>query len=285
MQQEKTDKEQHAISLEKLEEIAKQLRKEVLIKSHAVKTGHIGSAFSIIELLVFLYYKQLNISNSNKYLPERDRFILSKGHACCPLYITLCKRGLISQEVLDKYSIDGGLLEHHPRRELNYGIEVSTGSLGHGLSIGCGLALAAKKDKRKNRVYVLLSDGELNEGTIWEAVMFANQKALNNLVAIVDFNKIQAMGSNKEVMDLEPLEDKWKAFGWNVFRIDGHSFSEIDKVFSSLNKENIKKPSVIIADTIKGKGVSFMEHNLLWHYRCPDAKELELALAELEGKS
>lgn len=258
--------------------IARNVRKTILEINYKTQSPHIGPSFSIVEILVALYFKVLNTSPENPTYPDRDRFILSKGHACPGFYAVLRERGFLTQEELGGFALDGGILEHHPSKDLSRGIEVSTGSLGHGLSIGAGMALAAKVDKKPYKTYILLGDGELNEGSIWEAAMFAGHHQLNDLIALVDYNRIQALGSTTDILDLDPLEEKWKAFGWHVQEIDGHDFEQI---FYSLSSISPDKPNVIILNTTKGKGISFMENELLWHYRAPDDAEYEQALKEL----
>jgi len=259
---------------------AKKIRKNILNMVYKAKVPHIGSSFSIVEILTALYFSCLKISPRVSQYKSRDRFILSKGHGCPALYAVLSHRGFLDQDAIRSFCSDGGSLEGHPNRDTKNGIEVSTGSLGHGLSIGVGMAIAEKYDISNNRIFVLMSDGESQSGFVWEAAMFAAQHKLDNLIAIIDYNKIQALGRVKEVIDLEPYKDKWAAFGWGVKEIDGHDFKEIFSALGSLPfiKE---KPSVIIAHTVKGKGVSFMEDDLLWHYRCPDDKEYKKALKEL----
>ena len=260
--------------------IARDLRIGILQTIYRSKAPHIGPCFSIVEILTALYFKYLKFSLSTPNLENRDRLIFSKGHACPALYVVLQKKGFISKKDLENYGVNGGALEHHPAMDFKRGIEVSTGSLGHGLSVGVGMALAAKRDKKRYKVYVLLSDGELNEGSTWEAIMFAAHHKLDNLVAIVDYNKMQALGFTKDIIELDPLAKKWASFNWGVREIDGHNFSDIFKVFERL-PFNFGRPSVIIAHTIKGKGVSFMENNLLWHYRPPDDMEYKKAMQEL----
>lgn len=261
--------------------LTNQIRKGVLEYAYRTKSTHIGSNFSIIEVLTALYFEHLNVSPDRKFDTGRDRFILSKGHACLSLYIILHKMGFISKETLDSFAVDGGLLEHHTRRNLEMGVEMSAGSLGHGLGVGAGMALAAKKDNSSHKVYVLLSDGEMDEGSNWEAVLFAAQHKLDNLVAIVDYNKMQALGNTSEVINLDPFADKFMSFGWGAVDIDGHNYQQITAALKNLP---IKKgrPSVIISNTVKGKGVSFMEGNLLWHYRIPSGEEYKKAMEELE---
>jgi transketolase len=258
----------------------KKVRKTILDMIYKTKSPHIGPSFSIVEILVALYFKYLNTSPDDPLNNKRDRFILSKGHACPALYAVLAERGFLSDEDLNGFAVDGGLLEQHPNRDIQKGIEVSTGSLGHGLSMGVGMALAGKVDKKTYRTFVLLSDGELNEGSVWEAAMFAGHHKLNNIVAIIDCNKIQALGFTKDVIDLEPLSKKWSSFGWSVKEIDGHDLQEIEDTLRTVPFEK-DRPSVVIAHTIKGKGVSFMENELLWHYRTPDSNEYQKALEEL----
>jgi len=262
------------------EVVAKKARKEILNMIYRTRSPHIGSSFSIVEILVALYFKTLSLSPHNPKKEDRDRFILSKGHACPALYAVLLLRGFISRRFLDGFAVDGGTLGHHPNRDIMRGIEVSTGSLGHGLSIGAGMAIAAKYDRASRRIFVLLGDGEMNEGSVWEAVMFASHHRLDNLVGIIDYNKIQALGKTKEVENLEPLAQKWRAFGWKVREIDGHNLEEIINTLGNIPFRE-GKPTAIIAHTVKGKGVSFMENKLLWHYRCPDEEEYNKALKEL----
>lgn len=240
---------------------------------YRTKSPHLGSSFSIVEILVSLYFKALSLESE-----ERDIFILSKGHACSALYAVLAERGLLEKEVLEKFNVDGGLLEGHPSRNLDYRIDVSTGSLGHGLSIGAGMALARKIDGSKSRVFVLLSDGDIQEGSTWQAALFSSHRRLDNLVAVVDYNKLQVLGRVEDVLNLEPLKEKWQAFGWEVREVDGHNFNQLIGGFENFSSG---KPTVVIAHTKKGKGVSFMEDNFDWHSKCPDEEEYEKALKEL----
>lgn len=260
------------------EKVSRNVRKTILEIIFKTKSPHLGPSFSIVEILVALYFRILNISQETTFNSDRDRFILSKGHACPALYAVLAECGLLSKSDLDGFAVNGGTLEQHPNMDLSRGIEVSTGSLGHGLSIGAGMALAGKVDAKQYKVYVMLGCGELNEGSVWEAIMFAGHHRLNNLVALVDYNKIQALGSTRDIIDLEPLGEKWTSFGWDVKEIDGHNFKQI---FNSINSLSPEKPNIIILHTVKGRGVSFMEDRLLWHYKAPDNKEYELALKEL----
>jgi transketolase len=233
------------------------------------------------DLLAVLYGQVLRMDASRPDWPERDRFILSKGHGAAILYAVLAERGFFPKDWLETFFQDGTKLAGHITHYGVPGVEVSTGSLGHGLPIGCGIALAGKRADKAFRVFVMLSDGELDEGSNWEAILFAPQHRLDNLVVIVDYNKIQSFGNVKEVLDLDPLADKWRAFRWRVREIDGHDHQQIQNALIQVPFEP-GRPSVIIAHTVKGKGVSFMENQLAWHYKSPNAEELARALAEVE---
>lgn len=261
-------------------DLSKKVRKRIVKIIHKTKSPHIGSSLSCVEILVSLFFKILKVSPENPANPKRDRFILSKGHACPALYAVLTERGFMCEEDLQGFAVNCGVLEQHPNRDIKKGIEVSTGSLGHGLSIGIGMALAAKRDKKNYKTFVLLSDGELNEGSVWEAAMFASHHNLDNLVAIIDYNKIQALGYTKDIINLEPLSQRWSSFGWATKEIYGHDFPQIFEAFDKI-PFSTGMPNIIIAHTIKGKGVSFMENKLLWHYRAPNDEEYEKALKEL----
>jgi len=259
--------------------LATSLRAHALRMVHRAGSSHIGGCLSAADLLAVLYGNILQIDPSQPDMLDRDRFILSKGHAVAVVYAALAERGFFPLEWLDTFYQDGSHLGGH----ITYGIpgvEVSAGSLGHGLSIGCGMALGGRRDNRNYRVFVLLSDGECDEGSTWEAALFAPHHHLDNLVAIVDYNKIQSFGATKAVLDLDPLADKWKAFGWGVREIDGHNLRQIGEALQSIPFQQ-RRPSLIVAHTVKGKGVSFMENQLAWHYRYPDDEQLRLALREL----
>ncbi len=246
-------------------------------------SGHPGGSLSSVELLTALYFSELRINPKKPNWPERDRFVLSKGHAAPALYAALAMRGFFPvQELLTLRQL-GSRLQGHPERDVKIGIEVSTGSLGHGFSQAVGIALAGKIDKKKYKVYVLLGDGECDEGIVWEAAMFASKYKLDNLIAIVDRNHFQLSGSTKSVMPLSPLAKKWGSFDWKVFEINGHNLNQI---LSTLEKaKKVKgKPVVIIANTVKGKGVSFMENTYEWHGKAPKGELLEKALEELGCK-
>ena len=261
------------------EEFARRIRGHALNMVAKASASHIGSCLSAADVLAVLYAEVMRIDPAKTNWPERDRFILSKGHAAAILYAALAERGYFPTGELTTYSADGSLLTGHVSHKVP-GVEVSTGSLGHGLPIGCGLALGAKRKQELWRTFVLLSDGELDEGSNWEAALFAGHHGLDQLVAIVDYNKIQSFGSVKDVLDLEPLADKWRAFRWEVREVDGHDLAALR---AALTRAPFQpgRPSVVIAHTIKGKGVSFMENDLLWHYRPPDQKQLAAALTEL----
>lgn len=261
--------------------LAKKIRADSLRMVHKVSASHIGTCLSMADLLAVLYGNILKIDPNQARWPNRDRFILSKGHGVAILYATLAERGFFPVDWLDTYYQDGSKLAGHATSHGVPGIEVSTGSLGHGLPIGCGMAMAGKREDMLYRVFVMMSDGELDEGSNWEAILFAPQHQLDNLVVIVDYNKIQSFGAVSEVMELAPLVDKWRAFRWAVREIDGHDYAQIESALSIVPFES-GKPSVIIAHTIKGKGVSFMENQLEWHYRSPNAEQLAQALVELE---
>jgi transketolase len=247
------------------------------------KSGHIGSSLSCVDLLVALYFDYLRVSPDAAESPNRDRFIMSKGHACAAFYAVLCRKGFFDRSVLESYAKNDGFLGHHPHRCLKWGIEASTGSLGHGLSLGAGMAFSAIRSSSHWRTVVMLSDGEINEGTVWEAALFAGHNQLSNLIAIVDCNKIQALGSTREIAAFDDLKSVWSGFGWNVKSVDGHNIKNVLDSLSGFS--NSRKPSVLIAETIKGKGVSFMEDQLLWHYRCPDPGEYERAIEEVKNNA
>ncbi len=248
--------------------------------SHHAKTGHLGSTFSATDLLTVLYFAFLRIDPAHPADPLRDRFILSKGHGCSSLYVTLAKRGFFPEEELETFTKDGSRLPAHPSSRLLPGIEASTGSLGHGLSLGVGMALAAKREKLPYRTVVVVSDGECDEGSTWEAVLSAGHWKLGQLICIVDYNKIQAFGRTKDIMDLEPFADKWRAFNWHVQEVNGHDHGDILAALKN-TQEDLSKPHVIIAHTIKGKGASFMEDTVDWHYWQLTDDHLKTALSEL----
>lgn len=261
-----------------LKQVTKNIRKSILLMNHRANASHSGSALSIVELLTVLYFRYMKIDRKNTMDENRDRFILSKGHASSALYATLAEWGAFDKSLLDKFYIDGGVLPGHVDMEAAPGLECAAGSLGHGLSIGLGMAIAAKHRKQPSRIIVMISDGELNEGSIWEPILLAPHLKLDNLTVIVDYNKIQSFGITNEVVNLEPLTDKMRNFNWHVTDIDGHDMNVIEKALV----EKTAGPKMIVAHTVKGKGVSFMENKLEWHYRSPNKELLELAYDELK---
>lgn len=259
--------------------LAQQARAETLKMVTAANASHIGGALSMIDLLAVLYDEILQVQPNQPMWPGRDRFILSKGHGCSAIYAILALRGYFPLTELASFAKDGSRLMSHVSHKVP-GVEFSTGSLGHGLPFGCGKALAAKRRKENWRTFVLVSDGELDEGSNWEAILFAPQHCLDNLVLIVDYNKIQSLGSVEEVIDLHPLAEKFRAFRWNVIEIDGHDHGEISRALSATPQKS-GWPTCVIAHTTKGKGVDFMEHSLRWHYSSPKPEELEAALRQI----
>ena len=256
----------------KMNQTSEVLRKKIIEISYLSKAHHIGSAMSCIDVLVALYFNIMNIDPKNPNKKNRDYFIMSKGHAVLALYVTLMQRGFFSEKFLKKNFItNNGKLGGHPDRNLKLGIEISSGSLGYGISVGSGIALSKKKDSVNNKVYVLLGDGELNEGMIWEAALFASHNKLNNLVCYVDCNKLQGFGSTKNILKIEPLAKKFKSFGWNVATIDGHNINNIVTTSKDIIKKS-KKPSLIILKTIKGKSIKSMEGKFESHYTVLDKK-------------
>jgi transketolase len=261
-------------------ELARRIRVHCVKMTGRANASHIGSALSTADILAVLYGKFLRFDPARPEWPERDRFILSKGHACTGLYAVLAETGFLSVEDLETFYQNGSPLAGHATHKGVPGVEISSGSLGHGLPMSTGMALAAKRDGADRRIYCMLSDGECDEGSVWEAALFAPHHKLENLVVIVDYNKIQSFGRVEEVIDLKPLPEKWQAFGWGVREIDGHNHDEIERAFAAVPFVP-GKPSCIVAHTVKGKGISFMEDKLAWHYRAPRGELMEQALAEL----
>lgn len=259
----------------------RRLRTQVVELSHQRKTPHLGSSLSCLDLMAVLYAEYLHIDSKNPLDPHRDRFILSKGHAVTSLYAILADRGFLSKEELQQtYAHPGSRLPEHPSRFCVPGVEASTGSLGHGLGLGVGICLGNRIQHIDADCVVLVSDGECNEGSVWESAMMAAAQHLNRLCCIVDFNKWQATGRSTEILAVEPLGDKFRACGWDVARINGHDIDAIREAFHQF-REPRNRPFAIVADTIKGKGVSFMEDDNNWHYRIPNAIEVERARTEL----
>jgi len=263
----------------KLKKLANTIRQDILKISHHGSIGHIGSAYSVTDILTVLYFSILKVSPNNPNSPSRDRLVLSKGHSCAALYSILYRKGFISKKTLYTYHLNNTNLPAHPKLSLS-GVDASTGSLGHGLSLASGMALAGKLDQKSYRVFAILSDGECDEGSTWEAALVAAHQKLNHLTVVIDYNKIQAFGRTNQVTKLEPFKQKWLSFGWKVFEVDGHSISQLQKALTTPNAKN--KPTVIIAHTILGKGVSFMEDDLGWHYWNPSDEQLKDGLKELK---
>jgi len=267
-----------------LEEMASKVRRHIIEMIYGAGSGHPGGSLSATDVLVALYFMEMNHKANDPEWEDRDRFVLSKGHAAPALYACLAESGYFPIEELKTIRKIGSRLQGHPDMRKTPGVDASTGSEGQGLSMGIGMALAAKLDRKKFRVYVMLGDGENNCGQIWEAAMSASQFKVDNLVAIIDRNKLQLDGPTEKIMSLEPLGDKWKAFGWNVIEIEGHNFREILAAFKKA-KDTKGHPTVIIANTIKGKGVSFMEGAVGFHGKSPDKDEYKKAMKELGGDS
>ncbi len=268
-------------SIEELKKICRDIRRNTLIMLEKAGSGHTGGSLSIVEILSALYFYKLRYDPRRPDWPQRDRFILSKGHGCPALYAVLAKAGYFNRQTLWSLRKLGSKLQGHPQRNVKLGIEASTGSLGQGLSIANGIALVAKMEKNDARVYCLMGDGEMDEGQIWEAAMTASHYHLDNICGIIDNNKQQIDGWLKDVKDIEPIADKWKAFGWHVIEVDGHNVTKLMDAYDEAGKIK-NKPTVIIAHTIKGKGISFIENKAKWHGISPNEEELEQALKELD---
>lgn len=258
------------------------IRKNIVEMIAKSKSGHPGGSLSSVEILTYLYFKEMNINKDNLDSKERDYFVLSKGHAAPVLYSTLSEAGFIPKEELMTLRTLGSNLQGHPDSKRIKAVDVSTGSLGQGISNAVGIAIGAKIDNSNTRVYTLLGDGELQEGLVWEAAMSAAHYKLDNLVAFIDYNNLQIDGKNEDVMNIKPLDKKFEGFGWNVLIIDGHSFKDLENALKNA-RETKDKPTVIIANTVKGKGVSFMENNAGWHGSAPNAQQREQAVEEIEA--
>ena len=264
----------------KLQDTAKEIRRKILKMIARAGGGHITPAFSIVEILTVLYFEILKINPAQARDENRDRFILSKGHGSAALYSTLAQAGFFDASLLDTFCQPDGHLGGHPDIYAVAGIEATTGALGHGFPFGAGIALAGKMDKKDYRVFTLLGDGECQEGSVWEAAQFAAHHKLDNLTAIIDYNKYQAMGKISDILGLEPLKQKWEAFNWVVREVDGHNIEELRETLKEV-PFRAGKPNLVIAHTVKGKGVSFMENVAIWHYRLPNENEMEVAKQEL----
>ena len=260
------------------------IRRNGLEMTHISHGSHIGSVLSVAEIIAVLYSSVLNVDPKEPKKPNRDRLILSKGHAGSAVYAALAETGFFPVEQLKTHYANGSILSGHVSHKGVPGVEVSTGALGHGLGIGVGMALGAKMDGASWRTYVVLGDGECDEGSVWESALQAAQYKLDRLIAVVDYNHMQSLSTVDDTLRLEPFEQKWKDFGWNTESVDGHDTEALKAAFDRA-KENAgsRKPSVILAHTVKGKGISFMENNILWHYRTPQGEEYEAALKELEA--
>ena len=263
-----------------LRAMAAKLRGQVILMSHKAQSAHLASALSCCDILAAAYWHAVAIDPSQPKNPHRDRFILSKGHAASALFAALAFKGFFPEEELETYCQNGGRLAEHPPANILPGVEAATGSLGHGLPIGLGMALSARIAGDRYRVYTLLSDGENNEGSVWEAAMFGAGQHLDNVCVIVDYNKWQATARSNETLMLSPLREKWAAFGWDAHEVDGHDVGELARLTAEIPNGS-GKPVALIAHTVKGKGVSFMEDDNNWHYRAPTGPEVAEAFAEL----
>ena len=263
--------------------LATKARRGAIVGTFNAKSGHPGGSLSAADIFTYLYFKEMNVDPKNPQWADRDRFVLSKGHCCPSLYAVLALKGFFPMEELEKLRHVGAMLQGHPDMKGTPGIDMSTGSLGQGISAACGMALCAKIDNKDYRVYTVLGDGECEEGEVWEAAMFAAHKGLDNLVVFVDCNGLQIDGSTAQVGGVEPLDKKFESFGFNVLKIDGHNFDEIEAALNNA-KETKGMPTAIIAKTVKGKGVSFMENEVGWHGKACNAEEYEIALKELDAQ-
>jgi len=272
----------YTVSRDELQEIARRLRIESLKMVYKARSGHCGGPLSCADIIAVLYWRFLNVRPNEPRWPDRDRFVLSKGHSCPVYYAALCLRGFFDRSHLDTLRQLDTILQGHPSMKHTPGCDMSTGSLGQGLSTAGGMALGARHQHRGFRVYALLSCGEMDEGMTWEAAMAIRHYNLDNLAAIVDYNKLQLDGANDEVMRIEPLAQRWDAWGWNVIELDGH---DIDSITGALEraKDHHNGPTVLIAHTVKGKGVSFMENVCEWHGKVPNEEEFQQAMKELEA--
>lgn len=268
-------------SIEELYQLAGQMRARVIETSSKTGTPHLGSCLSCVDIVTALYFEVLRLDPQKPADPDRDRFILSKGHAAPTLFQALAMRGFYPESMLENYGSDGSVFaEHPPTPDHLAGVEAATGSLGHGLPMGLGMALAGRVKNQKFRVYVVLGDGECNEGSVWEAAMLASAQNVENLCVIVDYNKWQATGRSQSVMALDPFVEKWKSFGWNACEVNGHDMASLLSALKNFPSQD-GKPTAIVAHTIKGKGVSFMEDDNNWHYRIPTSEEVVVAKLEL----
>ena len=267
---------------EELKKIATKVRLGVLECVYSANSGHPGGSLSVTDILTYLYFAKMNVDPDNPNKKDRDRLVLSKGHTSPALYSVLSLKGFFSPDLLSTFRKEGSILQGHPDMKKVPGVDISTGSLGLGISAACGMALSGRLSNEKYRVYTVLGDGEIEEGQVWEAAMFAGHYKLDNLTAFVDFNGLQIDGKITEVMNPTPIDEKFRAFGWNAIVIDGHDFDAIDEAVNAA--ENHKgQPTVIICNTVKGKGVSFMENRAEWHGSAPNKEQYELAVSEISA--
>ncbi len=272
------------IPLATLQRHAKNIRRDTLVMASRAKAANLGGALSVVEILTALYFAVLRIDPKRPDHEDRDRLLFSKGHCAAAFYATLVARGFAPRAMLDRYYENDTMITTHPTRGCLPGVEISSGSLGHGLPMGAGLSWAGKYDRRPYRVFVVMSDGECDEGSTWEAALVASHHQLDNLVAIIDYNKIQSFGATREVLNLEPFRDKWAAFGWNAREVDGHDLRALVRIFRAIPFQR-GRPSIVICHTIKGKGVPALENTLQSHYHTPDDAQLKDALKRLETKA
>jgi transketolase len=266
--------------MSRTEELALRLRRHVVRMCNLGGSSHVGSALSMTDIVAMLYGEVLRIDPARPDWSGRDRFILSKGHAGACIYAALAERGFFPIAALDQHYRNGSKLSGHVSHKEVPGVELSTGSLGHGLGIGAGMAFNLRRLGGDQRVFVVISDGECDEGSVWEAALFAGHHRLANLVVAIDHNKLQSLGPNSDALELEPFADKWRAFGWAARRVDGHDHDALRNAFAGAGPDT-DRPTCIIADTVKGRGVSFMENQVLWHYRAPRGEEYAAAMREL----
>lgn len=276
----------HKMSKKKIDstKLALNVRKHIINMTSLGGSSHVGSGLSIADILAVLYSNILNVDPNNPEMVNRDKFILSKGHAGACVYAVLAEMGFFSTDMLKQHYQNGSIFSGHVSHKGVPGVEFSTGSLGHGLSVALGFAIASKMQNIYNNVYVVLSDGECDEGSNWEAILFASHRKLDNLVVTIDYNKLQSLDTIENTLNLEPFSDKWKSFGWHVSEVNGHDHQELTETYNQI-KDIKNKPKVVICHTTKGKGISFMENSVLWHYRSPQDQEYDDAMAELEDKN
>ena len=264
-----------------LSQIAGEIRKGAVTAVYSASSGHPGGSLSIADILAYLYFEEMNVDPKNPKNPDRDRFVLSKGHTAPGLYATLAQKGFFPVEDLKTFRNKDSYLQGHPDMKNIPGVDMTTGSLGLGISAACGMALSGKISNKDYRVFAICGDGEMEEGQVWEAAMFASHYKLSNLCVFIDWNGLQIDGPVSEVMNPTPIDEKFKAFGWNVVVIDGHNFDEIAAACNSF--KNSDKPTAVVCKTIKGKGVSFMENNVSWHGSAPNAEQYEQAMKDLDS--